>query len=56
MALKINIETPHGLTIAGFRLGHPELHPDRGEIKVVQASASIEIKDQQEDANKTRPA
>jgi hypothetical protein len=54
--LSLGIRTEQGQAlIAGFRLGHPELHPDRGEIEI-KASACIEIKDQQEDANKTRPA
>jgi hypothetical protein len=52
--LSLGIRTEQGQAlIAGFRLGHPDLHPDRGEIKVVQASASIEVKDQQDDADKT---
>lgn len=50
--LTLGIRTEQGQAlIAGFRLGHPDLHPDRGDIKIVQVSASVEVKDQQEDAD-----
>ena len=48
--LTLGSRTEQGQALmAGFRLGHPDLHPDLGEINIVQSSASIEIGSKKKD-------